>query len=212
MVANAHQDQEADGRKISDSAYLTGLMGVIAVLVAIPILKIALQNDIRFVELCMGKASRQEPITPYLIIILVIWSLCSLFVILISLKTRNNLKKLQHQHLENLPANNALTYLDTQILCFIILLQALTIICTNVLFVVNIIPLKVTLFVTNFVHLCTSNIVISFIFPIYITLKTRRYLPRLWDDEAPLIIQNNDFYAVRLEQISPQQEMAESCV
>ena len=132
VVANAHQDQEADGRKISDSAYLTGLMSAIAAFVAIPILKIALQqNDIRFVELCMGKASRQEPII--LMTILVIWSLCSLFTILISLKTRNNLKKLQHQHLENLPANNALTYLDTQILCFIILLQALTIICTNVL-------------------------------------------------------------------------------
>ena len=59
MVANAHQDQEADGRKISDSAYLTGLMGIIAVLVAIPILKIALQNDIRFVELCM-QADRNQ--------------------------------------------------------------------------------------------------------------------------------------------------------
>ena len=58
--------------------------------------------------------------------------------------------------------------------------------------------------------MCLFNIVICFMFPVYIILKTRRYLPRLWDGEAPLILQNNDFYTVRLSQVSPQQETAQS--
>ena len=41
----------------------------------------------------------------------------------------------------------------------------------------------------------------SLVFPVYIILKTRRYLPRLWNVNCPLIIQNNDFYSVNMLQV-----------
>ena len=41
------------------------------------------------------------------------------FTVLISIRANKNLKKLEDQHLKNLPANNALTFVDTLILCFL---------------------------------------------------------------------------------------------
>ena len=118
-----------------------------------------------------------------------------------SLKTRDGLRKLQDQHLKNLPSRNALTYLDTQILCYSLI--------ANIFFTMIFFQLfinesgGVSYSIIIFVHFCVHNIWLSFLFPLYIIMKTRRYLPRLWDDNAPIILQNNDFYAVRLSQVSP---------
>ena len=71
------------------------------------------------------------------------------------------------------------------------------------LFYFNFLTLEVFSFWINFFEFFMFDIIISFVFPIYIILKTRRYLPRLWNDNSPLILQNNDFYAVRLSPISP---------
>ena len=115
-----------------------------------------------------------------------------------SYKTRNSLRKIQDQHLKNLPSKNALTYLDTQILCFSIILYKIF----SIMYVqfLNFDAGEDFLFVI--VQFCFHNIVLCFLFPLYIILKTRRYLPRLWDDNSPIILQNNDFYAVRLSQVS----------
>ena len=121
-----------------------------------------------------------------------------------SIKTRDNLRKLQNQHLKNLPSRNALSYLDTQILCSSLI--------ANIIFTMIIFELFIdesgedsySIFI--FVQFCVHNIGLSVLFPLYIILKTRRYLPRLWDDNSPIILQNNDFYAVRLSQVSPGDE------
>ena len=119
-----------------------------------------------------------------------------------SYKTRNSLKKIQDQHLKNLPSKNALTYLDTQILCFSIIIYKIF----SIMYVqfLNFDSGEDFLFVI--VQFCFHNIVLCFLFPLYIILKTRRYLPRLWDDNSPIILQNNDFYAVRLSQVSAGDE------
>ena len=40
------------------------------------------------------------------------------------------------------------------------------------------------------------DIGVAFIFPIYIIIKTKRYLPKLWDDSQQIIGQNNDFFSI----------------
>ena len=61
----------------------------------------------------------------------------------------------------------------------------------------------------NFVQIVLTNVLLSFLFPVYILMKTRRYLPKLWDEDSPIILQNNDFYAVRLSQVNsrPQYQL-----
>ena len=203
MVANAHQDQGPEGKKIFDAGYLIGVIGVITVITVIPILKFTLQETgIPFFQLCLGK------VLPLILIIFLV--LGFIFTVLVGLRTSKNLQKLQDCHLKNLPTNNALTYLDTQILCLLIFMYAVAKLIPYMLFTFDILSWKVSFFVMNMINFCIMDIVICLGFPIYITLKTRRYLPTLWDDDAPLIIQNNDFYAERLSQVSPQSEMAES--
>ena len=70
------------------------------------------------------------------------------------------------------------------------------------MFVLDVLSWKDSFILRNFVQLVVTNIVVSFLFPVYIILKTRRYLPRLWDADSPVILQNNDFYAVRLSQVN----------
>ena len=208
MVANAHQDQDPEVRKIYDGGYLVGVVGLSAFCVCIPLVKLTAPNEIPITELCMGNISTQEPVL--LLVIVAVFALSFLFTALISLRTRKNLRKLKDQDLKKLPANNALTYLDRQIVCFLLFFFILLIICSVFLFRIDVLTFKVNFIVSNLVHMCLFNIVICFMFPVYIILKTRRYLPRLWDGEAPLILQNNDFYTARWSQVSPQQETAQS--
>ena len=166
-------------------------------------------HGLPFTKLCLGDEDEQP--TKLIIIIPTAISIIFLtFLFLISFKTRNNLSKLSDQHLKNLPASNALTYLDTQVLCFIILLFYGIKIFIAYLFLFDIVSFKFTLYVNNVIQLSFHNVIISIVFPIYIILKTRRYLPRLWDDDSPLIIQNNDFYATRISQVQEQPIVAES--
>merc|ERR1712208_226497 len=122
------------------------------------------------------------------------------FTILISLRTRKNLRKLQEEHLKNLPSNNALTYLDTEILCFSIMAKFSLERFRNILLATDLLSFDISFHLVNLMSFCFV-FMFSLIFPLYIILKTRRYLPSLWDDKAPLILQNNDFYAVRLSQV-----------
>ena len=209
MVANAHQDQGPEGKKIFDAGYLIGVIGVITVITVIPILKFSLQETgIPFYQLCLGNESKEPKVLTLILIVFLV--LGFIFTVLAGLRTSKNLKKLQDCHLKNLPTNNALTYLDTQILCLLIFVYVVAKLIPNMLFTFDILSWKVSFFVMNMINFFIMDIVICVGFPIYITLKTRTYLPTLWDDDAPLILQNNDFYAERLSQVSPQSEIAES--
>ena len=122
------------------------------------------------------------------------------FTILISIRTRKNLRKLQEEHLKNLPSNNVLTYLDTEILCFSIMAKFALVKFRNIFLATDLLSFDISLYIVNVMPFCFV-FMFSLIFPLYIILKTRRYLPSLWDDKAPLILQNNDFYAVRLSEV-----------
>ena len=146
---------------------------------------------------------QDQAVTPLMIIGMIFWFLLLVFTLLISLRTRRNLGQLPSRHLTNLPAKNALTFLDTQIVCFLLLLQFILMITIHSMYLLNVFSLETSELVGSLTQMLITNVLLSLVFPVYIILKTRRYLPTLWDDESPLIVQNNDFYAVRLSQISP---------
>ena len=213
MVANAHQPQEDEGRKLFDMVYLVGVVGMIVVLVLLPfVLLIKNEEGIPYINYCR---KREEPNSkPRLFLVAIAFgSLGLIFVVAIVLRTRENLRKLEEQHIVNLPSNNALTYLDTLILCSLVFGPFWSRVFLTSLFSLNIIDWQDLFFANNLCHLMMTDIVMSFLFPVYIILKTKRYLPRLWDENSPIILGNNDFYASRLSQISPNgqtEEIAES--
>ena len=208
MVANAHQIQEEEGRKVSDIVYLVGVFGMILAVAPLVLVLLYTEQGIPYLDRCRGEETDQQPIV--FIILNTFCLLCLIFIVLIVLRTRENLRKLQEQHTVNLPSSNALTYLDTLILCLLIFLSFFFRACILIAFKLSMNQWENLLLVNYLFQLILKNIVIMFLFPIYIILKTRRYLPRLWDDNSPVIAGNNDFYASRLSQISSHVETAES--
>ena len=207
MVANAHQEQEPEGKRIFDIVYLAGLVGVISVVNVPPVLEFVLRPP-PFRERCLGEVTKRNLSSLYYMATAFL-VLNSVFTLMVSLRTRSNLKKLQENFLKNLPANNALTYLDTQILCFSIIIFFFVQWLRSMLFLFDIISWKNAFLLLNLFDLIFIFLV-SLVFPVYIILKTRRYLPRLWDVNCPLIIQNNDFYSLNILQVFPSQNPADS--
>ena len=203
MVAHAHQDQEPEGRKIFDTVYLAGVVGIISVLTFLPIIEFFF-NSIPFVNRCEREVGKSNLSILYPIVT-TFWLLFLIFTFILSWRTNKNLKKLRDIHLKNLPANNVLTYLDTQMLCFSFHLYFLVQLSRNIAFLFDILSWEVSFFLMNMIQV-SFDVTISTLFPLYLSLKTRRYLRRLWDNNSPIILQNNDFYAVRMLQISPQSE------
>ena len=55
---------------------------------------------------------------------------------------------------------------------------------------------------------CLTSIVVDdiglgFIFPIYIIIKTKRYLPKLWNNSREIVGANNDFYSTNPATVAP---------
>ena len=210
MVANAHQEREPQQIYIFDMVYMAAVSAFPLALISLPFLELW-AHDLPFVKRCLGKHKDQPIKIPILWKIgLAFYFLFVMFHFMISLRTRKNLKKLQDQHFKNLPSKNALTFRDTEILCLISNIHVLIQGTMRIMFFSEVLPLDLTLLLTNVVQFVFTNILIALIFPMYIILKTRRYLPRLWSDQAPIILQNNDFYAVRLSQVNQELEMAEA--
>ena len=210
MVANAHQERDPEQIKIFDTVYIAGLTAFLLAFISLPFMEL-LVHDLPLTRRCHGK-SDDKPIKNSGIIsniVLALYLLTVMFHIMIGLRTRSNLKNLQEEHLKNLPSKNALTFRDTEILCLIsnihILIQG---IIRSLLFS-GVLSWQLTVLLNNIVQFVYTNILIALIFPIYIILKTRRYLPRLWCDESPIILQNNDFFALRLSQVNLHSEVPE---
>ena len=220
MVANAHQEQEPEGKRIFDIGYLVGVVGLLVVMIPLPLMILYHVNGISFIQRCLDadprhadprhadprhadtrRAGTRHADRDMLRVAVTVLSLSAFtFTILISLRTRKNLRKLQEEHLKNLPSNNVLTYLDTEILCFSIMAKFALVRFRNIFLATDLLSFDISLYIVNVMPFCFV-FMFSLIFPLYIILKTRRYLPSLWDDKAPLILQNNDFYAVRLSQV-----------
>ena len=200
IVSNAHLDPGPDGKKIFDAVYLVAVFGFLVFTNGFPIFKFLVHGN-PHVSLCQDDAE-QKVVSSLMLIGSVFWSLLFTFTIIIDLRTRKNLGGLQDIHLENLPTNNVLTFLDTEILCFLLLFQFFFCSILYYLFVWDWISQESSLYLVNITQFVVTNLATNFVFPFYIILKTRRYLPKLWDDNSPLILKNNDFYAERMSQVS----------
>ena len=217
MVSNAHQDTEPEAKKLFDIGYLAAVFGFLLIPLVMPVVQYTM-HGIETIALCLREEEKLPVSFDLLKISTASIFLIFTFTVLISMRTVRNLRKLQDQHLKNLPAKNALTFVDTLILCFLSFSNFLVQRVLLSLFMNDLITFEVFAFWVNFLEFFLHNIITSLAFPVYIILKTRRYLPRLWCAESPLILQNNDFYAVKLTtQISPSQpaslnlpEMAET--
>ena len=128
----------------------------------------------------------------------------------IYIRTQKYLKKIQPEHQKNLPAKNALTFLDTYIL---LLSLAVRFILAKLIFYLHqqeYFSFEVSLTVRIILNLCLNDVFLGLVFPLYIMLKTRRYLPKLWNDDCPHVQQNNDFFAQRPDENQEDQDIVES--
>ena len=183
--------------------YLAGLSGLLlawnsAILIQVTVT----EQEIGFTAFCLKKTLESKPFYPNIIGIVML-SLCVIFSLIIARRTNVYLRKLPDSHLRNLPAKNALTYIDTLIL-FSVLAGS------NFIKIFCILSWKLDFFTfdnMNLINCIISMIVddigVAFIFPIYIILKTKRYLPKLWDDSREIIGENNDFYATNPATVAP---------
>ena len=199
-MSNAHIDPGSDGKKIFDAVYLVAVFGFLMFTNGFPVLKFLIHGN-PHVRRCQDN-TEQKVVSNMMLIGSVFWSLLFTFTIIIDLRTRKNLGRLQDSHLKNLPSNNVLTFLDTEILCFLLLFQYFSSSVFYYFFVWDWISRESLLYLVNITQFVVTNLTANFVFPIYIILKTRRYLPKLWDDNSPLILKNNDFYAERMSQMS----------
>ena len=120
-------------------------------------------------------------------------------------------------HLRNLPAKNALTYIDTLTLFSIVSGLSFIRYIEILLWTLDILSFDNLDLVTNITSIISDDIGVGFIFPIYIIIKTKRYLPKLWDDSREIIGENNDFFATNPARVAPapqpqprNQQIAES--
>ena len=117
--------------------------------------------------------------------------------------TKIYLNKLQDIHLPNLPAKNALTYIDTLIFLSILFASFIIKSFFILLWTLYIFSFDTLNFVNTIISLIVDEVGVGFIFPLYIIMKTKRYLPRLWDDSRQIIAENNDFFSINPATVAP---------
>ena len=125
MVANAHKEPGEDGMKMFNIGYLAGVSGILLAWNGAIVVKVLISDDnIAFTDICLNKQISSGSFYPVTIAVTVVL-LCVVFSVIISLRTKSYLGKLQDRHLRNLPSKNVLTFLDTQILFFSLSLTTL---------------------------------------------------------------------------------------
>ena len=191
--------------------YLTGLAGILFAWNSAILLKVTFSDQyIPYTAVCLKETLGSKPFYPMAIAI-VVTSLCFVFSLIITRKTYIYLNQLQHSHLCNLPAKNALTYIDTLILYSIVCGTSLVKLFCNIMWIFDIISHQNVNLVNYIITLIVDDIGVAFIFPVYIIIKTKRYLPKLWDDSRQIIGQNNDFFSINPATVVPaNQQTAET--
>ena len=195
MVANAHNDPGEDGLKMFNIGYLAGISGIILAWNGAILAKTLISDEyIGFTALCLKKTIPSNAYYPHLITVFIMF-LCVVFSVYITNITKSYLAKLQDRHLRNLPSKNALTYLDTLILFWVLALSFFIKLIGILFWKLDIWSGETHKMLIIIISIVFDNIGVSFFFPIYIILKTKRYLPKLWDSSRPLVPENNDFYS-----------------
>ena len=192
-MANAHNDPGVDGMKIFNIGYLVGITGILLAWNSAILIKVTVSEEyLRYTALCLRKKSKSDFPGPILIAMIF---LCILFSLIIIRRTKTYLRKLPDNQLRNLPAKNAMTYIDTLIL-FYVLSGSFFIKTSGMAFWLHNISLSdQTNLILCAITVIVDDIGVGFIFPVYIIIKTKRYLPKLWDTSRQIILENNDFYS-----------------
>ena len=198
MVANVHQTPGS-----LKHGYLAAVTGLLLSWNSILVVKFFSSDVSNLPDWCSGL--QMEHNKQFVLMIPSVFCVLGLvFTVLLTRRTYTLLKKIQPQHFQNLPSKNALTFLDTQILFVSIIVQFFVISFISILSYFLGISHDQFIFLKVILHFFIDNVFICFIFPIYIILKTKKYFPRMWNDNSQILHQNNDFFAENPSQIHPQ--------
>ena len=202
-MATAYNNPGPDGQKMFNIGYLAGIAGLLLAWNSAILIKVAVSDEyIGFTALCTKKTSESKPFYPMTIGIAML-SLCIFFALLITKKTMTYLSKLPNSQLQNLPAKNALTYIDTLILFFVVCGSFIVKSSLTLFWIFDLFSFDNVNLLTCILSIIVDDIGLGFIFPIYIIIKTRRYLPKLWDDSSQIIGENNDFFSTNPASVAP---------
>ena len=203
MVTKAHQNPGPDEMRTFNQGYIAAVTGLNLSWSSILVVKFLSADDSDLPDWCCG--FQIEPNQQFLLMIPTVFSVLSIvFTVLLTVRTNTILTNIQQQHLQNLPAKNALTFRDTQILFVSTVIQFFVLSVISILFYFLFISPDQFIILKAILHLIIDNVFICFVFPIYIILKTKKYFPRMWDDNSQIFKQNNDFFAENPSQVNPQ--------
>ena len=202
MVSKADQSQgERLNMKMFNLGYAVGIISIL--LVWNLIVGMMYENLMPFTKLCKRSAEEhisgtQKTDTPIFNYMAIFLTICIIYVLLISKRTYKYLDSLNDNDLQNLPAKNILTFRDTKVLVMMIYLGFIMYNTFVLLEYLNLISLKTMMdlhFLEKFIF---GDLLFSFLYPIFIIRKTKKYLPELWSNSnevQPMLPQNNDFFA-----------------
>ena len=179
--------------KIFNIGYLVGITGILLAWNSAILIKVTVSEEyLRYTALCLRKKSKSDFPGPILIAMI---CLCILFSLIIIRRTKTYLNKLHDNQLRNLPAKNAMTYIDTLILFYVLSGSLIIKTCCMLFLIFDSSLSDPTNLIICVISIIVDDIGVGFIFPGYIIIKTKRYLPKLWDTSRQIILENNDFYS-----------------
>ena len=117
MVSNARHNSDHEKMKMLNLGYLVGLSGILLVW-NVNMIAFLFKSDHAFppsVSKCLGLHTEADTSLP-MRIATVGFVLLAVFSVFIYIRTQQYLTNIQPEHEKNLPAKNALTFLDTYIL------------------------------------------------------------------------------------------------
>ena len=205
MVSKAnHSHGPGLNMKMFNLGYAVGIIGILVVWNLIFLVtSVENENSLPFTQLC--KATEEEhssmakktngPILKYMAVFLTI---CFIYVLLISKQTYKYLDSLNDDDLQSLPAQNILTFHDTKVLILMMYFAFMMYVATSLLEFLDLITLKTQINLQFLLKFIFGDVLFSFVHPIIIIRKTKKYLPQLWSDTnevETMAIKNNDFYA-----------------
>lgn len=197
MVSNARHNPDHEKMKMFNLGYLVGLSGILLVWNINFIVFLFKPHRLSLgVSKCLGLETEEDTtILRMSMIPNVLFVPFVAFTVFIYIRTHKYLKKIPPEHLKNLPSKNALTFLDTYILLLLLIIRFILAKLIFFLHLQDYFSFDVSLTVSIILNVSLNDIFLSLVFPAYIILKTRRYLPKLWNDDGQHVPRNNDFYA-----------------
>ena len=188
--------------KMFNLVYAVGIIGILVLWNLIfVVMTLQYENQLPFVRMCWGNADENVPISEKTVqpifYIGVFLTISSIYAFMINKRTYQYLSSLNDNNLKNLPAKNILTFHDTKVLVLVNSLTFLSLLLNLLLAYLQIISIANMMNMNFLVHFIINDLLLSFVHPTIIILKTKKYLPQLWSDgEDDLDNQNNDFFAL----------------